>query len=259
MSANCALCLKNFTLFNRSNTCKQCSKTVCKLCVKGSKCLNCLNADLTVRGYDEVPKNLYRKQSGDNINALSSSFNKMPPPTVSSSSSKQAYQDGKTIEDDIEHRLAQLRDDHHSQPTRKNKPIIRVMSVSDPDIDEEQAVKRIIEQTVAEVNMENNAQNSLSNDDEDMSSEDKELEERLNKLKRHGDSAAAPTKHKWSWQIQEEEEKKREEEEMAKWCCICNDNGHVKCRDCEDDVYCNRCFKEQHGRNNIDQHATVKI
>ena len=33
------------------------------------------------------------------------------------------------------------------------------MSVSDPDIDEEQAVKRIIEQTVAEVNMENNTQN----------------------------------------------------------------------------------------------------
>lgn len=33
------------------------------------------------------------------------------------------------------------------------------MSVSDPDIDEEQAVKRIIEQTVAEVDMENKTQN----------------------------------------------------------------------------------------------------
>lgn len=255
MSANCALCLENFSFFRRSSACKLCSKTVCNKCIKGSKCLSCLNADLTVRGYDEVPKNLYRNQSGEaNVNELTSALSKLPPPTVSS---KQAYHDGKIIENDIEQRLAQLRDDYEPKP--KRQPVIRVMSVSDPDIDEEQAVKRIIEQTVAEVNMETNTQNRLSNEDDTMSSADKELEERLNKLKSEDIAPIVPSKHKWSWQIAEEETKKREEEEMARWCCICNDNGHVKCRDCDDDVFCNRCFKEQHGRNNIEQHQTVKI
>ena len=72
-------------------------------------------------------------------------------------------------------------------------------------------------------------------------------------------SSAPLTKHKWSWQIEEEKQNKLEEEEMEKWCCICNNNGHCKCTDCDGDVFCNRCFKEQHGRNNIEEHEFVKI
>ncbi|CAO3684288.1 unnamed protein product [Umbelopsis ramanniana] len=37
-----------------------------------------------------------------------------------------------------------------------------------------------------------------------------------------------------------------EEDETEGWCCICNEDGTIVCMDCEDDVYCNHCFKEGH-------------
>ena len=33
----------------------------------------------------------------------------------------------------------------------------------------------------------------------------------------------------------------------------------LSCLDCDGDPYCKRCFKEQHGRNNLDQHETEPI
>ena len=82
------------------------------------------------------------------------------------------------------------------------------------------------------------------------------------------------TTKKWSWQIEEERLAREQEEAMEKWCCICNDNGNVRwvhqlrikqnnvdnrCINCDMDVFCNRCFREQHGRNNIEHHETQKI
>jgi hypothetical protein len=36
---------------------------------------------------------------------------------------------------------------------------------------------------------------------------------------------------------------KEDKDETDGWCCICNDDGNFKCIDCDDDVYCKRCFK----------------
>ncbi|KAH8555661.1 hypothetical protein BGW37DRAFT_478106 [Umbelopsis sp. PMI_123] len=43
-----------------------------------------------------------------------------------------------------------------------------------------------------------------------------------------------------------------EEDETEGWCCICNEDGTIICIDCDDDVYCNNCFKEGHQGPNAD-------
>lgn len=37
------------------------------------------------------------------------------------------------------------------------------------------------------------------------------------------------------------------DEDIDSWCCICNEDGEVKCLDCDGDLYCNNCWNEGHG------------
>jgi len=57
------------------------------------------------------------------------------------------------------------------------------------------------------------------------------------------------------------EEKKEEKDETINWCCICNDDGVIRCIDCENDAFCKRCFKETHPKNDYEMrnHRTKKI
>jgi len=38
------------------------------------------------------------------------------------------------------------------------------------------------------------------------------------------------------------------------WCCICNDDASMRCYDCDDDLYCQRCFTEGHKQFGLFDH-----
>ena len=72
----------------------------------------------------------------------------LPPPNLSHCDNASEYENSKKLELEIENRLADLRSD--GPLTKVRKPIVRVMSISREDQDEETAVKRIIDQTLNE-------------------------------------------------------------------------------------------------------------
>ncbi|KAK3071693.1 hypothetical protein LTR53_008193 [Teratosphaeriaceae sp. CCFEE 6253] len=37
------------------------------------------------------------------------------------------------------------------------------------------------------------------------------------------------------------------DEDIDSWCCICNENGEVRCLGCDGDIYCQTCWREGHG------------
>lgn len=37
------------------------------------------------------------------------------------------------------------------------------------------------------------------------------------------------------------------DEDIDSWCCICNEDGEVKCLGCDGDIYCQNCWKDGHG------------
>jgi len=262
MSAQCSICFEKFGFFRRSLTCQKCRNVVCKHCTKKNICLKCLIPEIQTRNdFVEPPKNLYdnnlskvalsRVEKEKNISDITEQMKFLPPPNLSDQSSNtiNEYENSKKLELEIENRLADLRSD--GPITKVRKPIVRVMSISREDEDEETAVKRIIDQTVNEVELDRKRSRLTSNtqdesqDQVDNSDLDKEIEERLNQLKSVPIvTGGTTTKHKWSWQIEEEKRQKEEDEEMSKWCVICNNNGHIRCLDCDGDAYCKRCFRE---------------
>ncbi|KAI7194063.1 hypothetical protein KC363_g2349 [Hortaea werneckii] len=37
------------------------------------------------------------------------------------------------------------------------------------------------------------------------------------------------------------------DDDIESWCCICNEDGEVRCLGCDGDIYCQTCWREGHG------------
>lgn len=87
------------------------------------------------------------------------------------------------------------------------------------------------------------------------SSEDSELEARFSKLTMGRlelpstpKSTPSSSKPKVTAQIKPKSNLPTyADEDIESWCCICNEDGALRCLDCDGDIYCNTCWHEGHG------------
>lgn len=126
---------------------------------------------------------------------------------------------------DIEKRLANLRGlSEEDQKKLQGQPKSSIdeedpeMDLSDPD-SEDESVKKLIKQLTEEQVLDDNLEESS------MAGTSRLSQSACRSLVK-GASA---------------------ENEVFPWCVICNADATCSCLDCEDDLYCNRCFKECHG------------
>ena len=45
-------------------------------------------------------------------------------------------------------------------------------------------------------------------------------------------------------------------DEELPWCELCNEDAHLRCLDCDSDLYCRRCWKEIHKDADLKHHRT---
>ncbi|WPH02369.1 Hypothetical protein R9X50_00523200 [Acrodontium crateriforme] len=111
--------------------------------------------------------------------------------------------------------------------------------------------------STSELELPSTPQNLLtmkSIDEPEQSQEDNDLEARFSKLGL--DLPSTPTKKPTSKAQAEAKAKAAKgssklptynDDDIESWCCICNEDGELKCLGCDDDIYCQNCWRDGHG------------
>ncbi|XP_019374559.1 PREDICTED: abscission/NoCut checkpoint regulator [Gavialis gangeticus] len=122
---------------------------------------------------------------------------------------------------------------------------------SDEEMDEEQAIQRVLKQLTEEAALD---EASGFNIPPDQATQPGVSQQNLPKKAKQKSQAPASITTAKKPSLMAEAEDSNEEE--LPWCCICNEDATLRCHDCDDDLYCQRCFREGHNEFELKEHHT---